>query len=872
LLDTSAERAEVLDLEGRLLAINARGRSALEAARVEPSNGCEWIALWSESSRAAAQAALAQAKRGHTARFEAASPARDFTWRVTLSPLRGADGQPARLLAIARELSDRTLESPPVSEDLLRLAIRGANLATWQWDLRTGALAWSERAFAMFGISPRPRFGYHEFRSLVDPRDHAMIDAHLERAIRDHVDLDVELRVIWPDQSRHWVRTRARAVYDAQGTPLRMEGVAHDITPRRTAERQLRGREQRYRQLADAVPNLVWAVDLSGRVTYVNGRWLEYTQRPTIAPHEWSSVLHPDDLPRARAIWHEFPMREASLEALRLRRHDGVYLWFACRWVAVRDDDGEIAEIIGTGTEIEQLKQVEDALRESRTRLDTALRYAGMGTWVWNMDKDIVELDDALCQLLGFSNADSVRVAAMWMQGVHADDAPIVQAAVTGALEHGADIDVDCRMRRADGVYLWIAVKGRVQTPTSHGDRMMYGASVDLTQHKRLEEELRQAQKMEAIGQLAGGVAHDFNNLMMVIMGQASLISDTPGLPIAVHGSAREIVEASERAASLTAQLLAFGRRQTMQKIDLDLNEVVASVGQMLQRLLGEAVVLAIEPWPSVLALRADPNMLVQVLLNLAVNARDAMPAGGELTIRATRKLADERSASGWACLTVRDTGDGIPPDVMPRIFEPFFTTKDAGKGTGLGLSTVYGIVEQHHGFIAVDSAPGRGATFTVHLPLPAQEISAATSAATAQAAHGKNELVLLVEDDAGVRAAMSSILQQHEYRLLVADDGVQALELFAARGGEIDLLLSDVVLPRGLSGADLAQQLRQQNPRLQVILSSGYGADKIDQALAQLPGVLVLQKPFRVELLLAALRSLLDQPRAPAQAARAGM
>jgi CheY-like chemotaxis protein len=358
----------------------------------------------------------------------------------------------------------------------------------------------------------------------------------------------------------------------------------------------------------------------------------------------------------------------------------------------------------------------------------------------------------------------------------------------------------------------------------------------------------------------------------MVIMGQASLISDTHGLPPEVHGSAQEIVQASERAASLTAQLLAFGRRQTMQKSDIDLNQVVASVGHMLQRLLGEAVALTIDPWPSVLALRADPNMLVQVLLNLAVNARDAMPSGGELTIRVTRKVGDERNANGWGCLTVRDTGDGIPPDVMPHIFEPFFTTKDAGKGTGLGLPTVYGIVRQHQGFITVDSAPGQGAAFTVHLPLPAQETSAAAPALSAPAAHGRNELLLLVEDDAGVRAAMSNILQQHDYRLLVAHDGVQALELFAARGGEIDQLLSDVVLPRGLSGADLARQLRQQNPRLQVILSSGYGADKIEQALAQLPGVLVLQKPFRVEVLLSALRSLLDPQRVRSQPARARM
>jgi CheY-like chemotaxis protein len=307
-----------------------------------------------------------------------------------------------------------------------------------------------------------------------------------------------------------------------------------------------------------------------------------------------------------------------------------------------------------------------------------------------------------------------------------------------------------------------------------------------------------------------------------------------------------------------------------LQVKELDLNEVVASIGQMLKRLINENIVLDIQPDPQSPRLRADPNTLAQVLLNLALNARDAMPAGGRLTIRTSHEVLDKRSAQAlpgaragsWACLSVSDNGAGIASDVLPRIFEPFFTTKAVGKGTGLGLATVYGIVKQHHGFVAVDSSLGHGTTFRVFLPLPAGAEEILAPAALPQAVSGHRELVLLVEDDAAVRSTLTSILEQHNYRLIVADDGMQALELFGARGPEIDLLLTDVVLPGGLSGAELAFQLRRQNPRLRVILCSGYSADKVEQGMESLPGITFLQKPYRSEQLLTLLRSMLDKSR----------
>ena len=874
LLETNAERAELIDLDGRLRGVNAVSRNHLEADGIKVAPDSSWSSLWSDSSWGGIREAFTLAAAGHVAKLVAANARSGRAWHVDLCPLRGADGRPTRILAISREqpsdqAASQVQEPAGLSAELLRLAIAAASLGTWHWDFSSGRLTWSKRSCEMFGFSPSEELTYAKFRAAVDPRDVEPMEQSLRLALSERTDYDAEFRIIWPDQSVHWVSTRGRAVYDEHGAPIHMEGIAQDVTARRTAERELRERERHFRELADAIPNLVWQIGVDGQLSYVNRRWNEYFQRESISPDKWHEIIHPDDLGRANEAWQGYLRGESSFQAYRLRRHDGRYQWFACRVVPMRDDEGKVTQLVATATEVDQLKQAEDSVRASRARLDTALRSAGVGTWVWFLDSDEVQFDNALAQLLGYSETAG-RTMEDWMHVVHADELPLVLAAVERSRERGADFDVECRVLRGDGASIWIAAKGRIEASADTERRQLFGACVDITQHKRLEEELRQAQKMEAIGQLAGGVAHDFNNLLMVILGQASLISMNDEMPESIRESVREIEAAAERAAGLTGQLLAFGRRQTMQLRDLDLNQVVESVGQMLRRLIGENIVLALEPAATALKLHADQNMLVQVLLNLALNARDAMPKGGQLSIRTSREVLDERSAESlpgarpgtWACMTLTDTGEGIKGEVLPHIFEPFFTTKGDGKGTGLGLSTVYGIVKQHHGFVSVSSTPGWGAKFRVYLPLPDHETIAIAPPAPTQALSGRKELVLLVEDDPAVRAALSNILEQHNYRLLLAEDGIEALELFARRGADVDLLLSDVVLPRGLSGADLAQQLRVKNPRLRVILCSGYSADKIEAGLHALPGMLFLQKPYRAEVLLTSMRNLLDQER----------
>ncbi len=374
--------------------------------------------------------------------------------------------------------------------------------------------------------------------------------------------------------------------------------------------------------------------------------------------------------------------------------------------------------------------------------------------------------------------------------------------------------------------------------------------SEDALQESR--ERLRQSQKLEALGLLAGGVAHDFNNLLMVIRGHAELLRSAPGINPRMQRSTEEIDRAVDRARSLTQQLLTFSRRQSIQRRLLDLNTVVRDTSKMLHRLVGEDIELEVRCAPGELMLQADAGMLVQVLLNLAVNARDAMPRGGRLLVDTTEVTLDGRRL---ALLQVQDEGTGIDPAVLPRIFDPFFTTKEVGKGTGLGLATVFGVAQQHGGSVEVDGGLGRGATFRVLLPLAAPGEKGEEPASQGRPPGGK-ETILLVEDDDPVRGAVVEFLGGLGYRLLQARTGAEALRITAP----FDLVITDVVMPGGVSGFDLGRQLADLRPGARVIYTSGYTPDPPGPEELH-EGRNFLSKPFSLEQLARTVRARLDQP-----------
>jgi PAS domain S-box-containing protein len=522
--------------------------------------------------------------------------------------------------------------------------------------------------------------------------------------------------------------------------------------------------------------------------------------------------------------------------------------------------------------EIAERVRTEEALRAAQARLNYLVTQSPAVIYSLKTDgeKDAFSwTSESIFQITGYTAAEACR-PDWWSTHVHPGD---LDEAVSGRTRILADdkFAVEYRIRHKDGQYRWVRDEQRVARDAGGRPAEIVGTLMDITERKLLEERLRQSQKMEAVGQLAGGIAHDFNNLLLVMRGHAELLLLRNGehSPQTTE-SLKQITTAAERAAGLTRQLLAFSRKQVMQPQPLLLNDVVANLTKMLQRVIGEHIQLQCHYAPQLAHVEADAGMLEQVLVNLVVNARDAMPDGGRLLIttaeatfdQAYARVNHDASAGTFVCLTVSDTGAGIAPEHLPRIFEPFFTTKEVGKGTGLGLATVYGIIKQHHGWIDVSSQPGAGATFKIYLPAVKAPPAPAAKGAPEKEPRGGAETILLVEDDEPVRSLTRRLLENFGYRVREAASGREALAKWNGQSAEFDLLLSDIVMPQGVSGLDLAARFRTQRPALKVVFMSGYPAEAAgkDPAVFCKPRTRFLQKPSPWRDLLRTVRQCLDE------------
>jgi len=528
----------------------------------------------------------------------------------------------------------------------------------------------------------------------------------------------------------------------------------------------------------------------------------------------------------------------AGEEAERIRK-DGQRIWISLSVSPVRDAEGRLIGAASIKRDITERRRAETELRRHQDQLRLAHRAAQVGAWHWDVTTRQLTWDDGLRQLYGLRADETVNDLAGFLARVHPDDRDRVERSFQRALQGGGGLGHEYRIVLSSGEIRWLADLGQVGLDSEGHAIYVTGIGLDITARRAAEERLREAHRLQAAGQLAGGIAHEANNQMSVVLGAVHFLLRRDDLPEPAAADVGLIRRAAERTATITQQLLAFSRRQLLRLENVDLNELVESAEPLLRRSLAETQELVIRLGELAGPVRADHHQLEQVLLNLILNARDAMPQGGQVTIETGRN-------GQTAFLTVRDTGVGMDQQILRRAFEPFFTTKEIGQGTGLGLSVVHGIVAQVGGQIQADSEPGRGSVFTLRLPIAAAPAaSAGTSGADAGGPPPGGATVLVVEDDETVRRMTVRALDEAGYATLEATDGQEALDLVRQRPSPPDLVVTDLGMPR-MDGHQLAQRLRADHPSLPVLLISGHVHP--DPQPAEGPPWPLLRKPFPPE------------------------
>jgi PAS domain S-box-containing protein len=658
-----------------------------------------------------------------------------------------------------------------------------------------------------------------------------------------------------------WIECGARPLRGVAGDVRGAVILFHDITDRKNRELAL--------ESSDQLREFIYSGNITGIAhTTIDGRMLDcndalvrmfgYSSR-----EEMQGVRVPqlyfDPAERARLLNLVSTSPDVREFEISFRRRDNSQGWALISTRLLDPRPGQVGgTLVSTLVDITDRKLWEETLRQSQQRFAAFMRYLPGVAFIKDLSGKYVYYNEASWSCFRKRPEDIVGKTdeEVWPP----EDAARYRANDAAVIESGRPIEFMEPVTHADCVHTWLIFKFPI---IENGKTALVGSiGIDITERQVLEDQLSQVRKMEALGRLAGGVAHDFNNLLTVISGYGQLALEGLGtLPDArLTGYLQEILNSARRASGLTSQLLAFSRRQSVQPRVFDLCALLRSVERLLQRMIGEHVDLTVRCGPELCLIRADAHQMEQVLMNLAVNARDAMPLGGTLDIEC-RLLPEPIERPGHPplniLLEVRDTGVGMDEAVKARMFEPFFTSKDKGKGTGLGLSTVYGVVAQAGGEIQVDSEPGQGSQFRIYFPSAVAEAEEAPPAAGG-AAPGGLETILLVEDEAGVRALTETILKKLGYKVLVADSGKAALEIWRDRQDSIDILLTDVIMPH-MSGGDLAHKLREQNPRLKILFMSGYTDDIIASHGVLAGETQLIQKPFTAEALGRKLRAVLD-------------
>ena len=734
---------------------------------------------------------------------------------------------------------------------MLETAEAIAHLGSWrsspggQWPY-----VWSAENYRIHGISEDVAITPELFVKIVHPDDRARFVAMITAPRAGGTIHEISYRIVRPDGDVRWLHVLTQLTYGSDGALLWIEGTTQDVTDRRIAElardaahADVAASRDRTADILESITDGFFTIDREQRLGYFNPAMVELTGRRA------EEVL-------GRVLWSDLPIL-AGDPIVRATLADApgtceIHDAPSNRWFNLR--------AFPTKEGVAVYLRDETARRQAEYERDRFFELSHDLLGVFAFDGQLRRSSPSWARATGFSPEELHDMTIA--ERVHADDVAITTDTLARLRDDEPVVSFENRIRCKGGGYRsieWTAVAAATEGRA-------YSVGRDVTAHKSLESQLRQAQKMEAIGQLAGGIAHDFNNMLSVILGVGQILRQEINDGDPLRADVNEIISAAERAATLTRQLLAFSRKQVLKPRATDLSALLRDMEGMLRRLIGEDVELSMVLAPQAGPVLADPGQLEQVILNLAVNARDAMPGGGRLiietrTVQVSKEYAEDHlglQPGAYALLLVSDNGEGMTAEVRERVFEPFFTTKEPGRGTGLGLSTVHGIVAQSEGHVWIYSEPGLGTTFKIHLPLREGASTPAPQPPTIFGG-GAGERVLLVEDEPLVRQFTRRALTRAGYRVIEAANGGEALLIAESHEGPIDLLLTDVVMPR-MSGPALAERLQRLRPGLRTLFMSGYSQAALGDGKPLPVGIDLVEKPITLDALARKVREVLDR------------